>query len=174
MRHWWTIPAAAFLFVLPALACGGGTPTAAVQRGGAATQPAATTAAQPAPAKVGDTVTHNGVAVTLHAVEDPSPPGQTFKPAAGSRWVALDVTIKDVDTKEHPYNPLYAKLKTADNREANTTIGGKEPGMKSGTLAAGEAARGWLTFELPQDAQAASFEYAPIDFSGTRIVFALR
>jgi hypothetical protein len=170
MRHWWVIPAAAFLFVLPALACGGESPTPVVQRG----QPAAaTTASQPPPAKVGDTVTHNGVALTVHAVQDPAPAG-ALPPDAGNRRVALDVGIRNVDGKEHPYNPLYAKLKTADDREARTAFSGPQPALQSGTLAPGDGVRGWLAFDVPQGAQLATFSYEPIDFSGTRIVVDLR
>jgi hypothetical protein len=46
MRHWWTIPAAAFLFILPALACGSATPTS---RAGGGAQAKPTDTPKPAP-----------------------------------------------------------------------------------------------------------------------------
>jgi hypothetical protein len=171
--RWWMIPAVVSLLALPALACGGGTATATIRRATAAPTVAPSPTAPPAIGRVGDTVTHRGVALTLHEVYDPATP-RIARPRTGMRYVALDITIRNVDTTAHPYNPLYAKVKLADDREGEPAIGETQPALQSGNLAPGEAVRGWVTFSVPADGQLTALVYEPIDLSGVRIVFALR
>jgi hypothetical protein len=148
---------------------GGGSATPTVNIG--ATLPATATVI---PARrVGETATQRGVAVTLHEVYDPATP-RGVRPKVGMRYASLDVSIRSADGGEHPYNPLYARIRTTDGREARATYGETQPEMQSGTLAPGETVRGWLTFEIPSDAQLATFVYEPIDLSGVRITFDLR
>lgn len=180
------------LFIVPALACGAGTPTPKVSSG-ATSAPAAvsstsaapaataapkatntTAAAAPARAKIGDKTDLKNYSLIVHSMEDPTPGGQFFKPKAGFRWIALDVTITAAQN-EVAYNPFYAKLKLADNTEVSTTIGGKEPDLQSGKLTAGDSVRGWLTFEIPESAQPAQFIYEIISFgSGGRVTVDLK
>jgi hypothetical protein len=113
--------------------------------------------------------------MTLHALKDPVPGQQFLKPAAGKRWVAVDVTITNTAQEEVPYNPFYFKVKAADNTEVNITIGGQEPGLKSGKLAPGDSVRGWVTFEMPEGVEPASMTYEIISLGNTgRIVFDLQ
>lgn len=137
-------------------------------------QPTAT-AAPAAPAKVGDTATTRNYTMTLHALQNPATATGPLPPPEGKKRVALDVTITNTSGQEVAYNPFYAKLRLADNTEANVTFGGVEPALQSGKLGTGEAARGWLTFDIPTDAQPATFVYEIITFgSGGRITFNLR
>lgn len=123
--------------------------------------------------KVGDTITLKNYTITLHAKQDPAT--GAIPAAAGKRYVAYDVTITAVGA-EVAYNPLYAKLKMADNTEANIGFGGPSPALQSGKLAAGESARGWLAFEIATDAQPATLSYEILVFgsSGGKPVFDVR
>lgn len=163
------------LFVLPALACGSGNPTPVVQPGGA-NQPAATApAASAAPAsvgKVGDTVSLKSYSVALHGKQDPAT--STIPAPSGQRLVAYDLEITAL-ADNVAYNPLYGKLKLADNTEVSTSLFGPEPSLKSGTLAKGESARGWLTFAVPAGAQPATLSYQILTFGNEgRIQFDVR
>lgn len=159
------LPFAAFLlFLLPALACGSTTPTPKVQPGGGAL-PSTAPAASAAPAnvgKVGDTVTLKSYSISLHAKQDPAT--ATIPAPSGQRLVAFDLTITAL-ADNVAYNPLYGKLKLADNTEVNSTLFGPDPSLKSGTLAKGESARGWLTFALPAAGQPATLSYQILSFT---------
>lgn len=163
------------LFVLPALACGStAKPTPQVRPGGGA-QPtlAATVAAAPAGVgKVGDTVTLKDYALSLHAKQDPA--SAALPAPSGQRYVAYDVTITAI-SGEVAYNPLYGKLKMADNTEANTGFVGPTPALQSGKLAKGESARGWLAFTIPAGAQPVTLSYEILQFgSGGKVQFDVR
>lgn len=180
---------------------GGGSTVATATQGGttvaaAASQPTATTAQakavptekpaaptptpKPAPSaapatvgKIGDTVTVKTFSLTVHAKKDPAT--GAIPAGSGKRYVAYDVTITAIGN-DISYNPLYAKLKMADNTEANIGFGGPDPSLQSGKLAAGESARGWLAFEIAADAQPAtlSYEILVLGSSGGKPVFDVR
>lgn len=167
------IPLVGLLFILPALACGAGSSTPRVSQGGA-TQP--TSAAAPSVTasvgKVGDTVSLQNYSVSLHAKADPAT--GAFPAPSGKRYVAFDVTITAL-ADQVAYNPLYGKLKLADNTEVNGTIGGPDPSLKSGTLPKGDSARGWIAFVVDANAQPVIFSYAIIAVgSGGAIQFDVR
>jgi hypothetical protein len=160
------LPFAAFLlFLLPALACGSGTPTPKVSSGGGVLPTGTTVPAAPAASvgKVGDTVSLKSYAVSLHAKQDPAT--ATIPAPSGKRLVAFDLTITAL-ADNVAYNPLYATLKLADNTEASTSFFGPDPSLKSGTLAKGESARGWLAFEVATGAQPATLSYQILTFGG--------
>lgn len=127
----------------------------------------------PATGKVGEQMAGQGYVMTVHQVQDPVPPQRYLQPEAGFRWIAVDVTIQNTGNAPLSYNPFYAKLKTADNREYNATLSAAEPGLQSGEQAPGETTRGWITFAIPVDAQLATLSYDPA-FGRNRVQFDLR
>lgn len=168
------VPLVGLLFILPALACGSTAPTARVSQGASAPPSGAVpTATIPASiGKVGDTATLQNYSVTLHAKADPAT--GAFPAASGKRYIAYDVTITAL-ADQVAYNGLYGKLKLADNTEVGSTIGGPDPSLKSGTLAKGESARGWLAFVVDAGAQPATLTYEIIAVgSGGRAQFDVR
>jgi hypothetical protein len=124
-------------------------------------------------AKLGEQATGQGFALTVHEVRDPVPPQRYRQPKEGTRWIAVDVTVRNIGTAELSYNPFYAKLKAADNREYSATVGVAEPDLGAGKQQPGDATRGWITFELPADTQPALLVYTP-DFGRNRVQFDLR
>jgi hypothetical protein len=66
-------------------------------------------------------------------------------------YLVLDVTVVGTAGKLS-YNPFYFKAKAADGSEYDTSVGsdGYFPALQSGDLAAGERARGLVTFDVPK------------------------
>lgn len=156
------VPFAVFLlFLLPALACGSTSPTPKVQPGGAAL-PTGTTAPPASLGKVGDTVSLKSYSIALHAKQDPAT--GALPASSGQRLVAYDLTITAL-ADNVAYNPLYGKLKMADNTEVGTSFTGPTPALQSGTLAKGEGARGWLAFAVPAGAQPTTLSYQILAFT---------
>lgn len=123
--------------------------------------------------KVGQTANGATIAVTLHEVLDPAPPGDYLKPKPGFRWVAVDISIQNTGTKPGSYNPFFAKVRTSDNREHSVAFGGVEPDLgSSNDQPPGDTVRGWITFEVPTDATVTQLIYD--GFGGNRIAFDLR
>lgn len=180
------IPAAA---VLVLASCSKSTPTVnttplanpptTVTSSTTANAPAKTTAAA-APvkkAKVGDTIeftdhdTH--LQLTLVKLVDPVKSTNEFMtPAAGSRYVAVQLRIVNVGSKAFSDDPMAGtKAKDADGQvfdasfsPADTTVGQR---MSSDlTLAPGEKGLGVMTFEVPTAVKLVTVEYAANSFGG--------
>lgn len=94
-------------------------------------------------------ITLNGVLYRLNAVMDPEPPG-FFKPAAGRRTVALNVTVT-AGEKPLAYGFTQFRLLDADGKEYTWSLGNNEPKFEQGTLQPGESKSGWMAFALPLD-----------------------
>lgn len=131
-------------------------PTAAATRNAA-------TATNPARAKVGEKVAVQGMTVTVNEVRDPAQPTSVSKPKEGNRFVAIDVTIENTDTKPVNYNALYATMKDTEGRQYETTFTDvASPALSAGNNSPGDKIRGWVVFEVPTDAKLATFKYEPL------------
>lgn len=125
--------------------------------GGSAPAPSAA----PTPTTGERTGTSAAVTVIIHAIEDNVPGDDIFKPKAGYRWVAIDASVQNISGKNLPYNALYGKLQTTDNREWDQPIGGKKPDFNYGTQQPNQTTRGWFTFEVAIGAEPMTFTYDP-------------
>lgn len=125
--------------------------------------------------KVGERVISRGLAVTIAQVIDPLPRGQYNTPKPGFRWVAFDVIVENAGSSPLDYNPYFARLKTVDNREYTFGISSPDlkPLLQYGTHQPGESSRGWIGFEIQEDAQLASLSYTP-GGSNPRVIIDLR
>jgi hypothetical protein len=127
-------------------------------------------------AKLGETVTQKDMALTVWKVDDPAPANnEAAQPAAGTRWVALDIQVQNLGARPHDYDlTLYALIRATDNYEYRALkLGVVQPAITPVQVAAGSSQRGWLTFQLPQDKRPDYFRYAPSDGSGVRITVSL-
>jgi len=149
---------------------------------GAAAPAQTTSVAAPLP-KVRERGESKAFAAFAHEVVDNAPPLKfstgrccLAEPKAGNRWVALDISIEDSGTGEVSINSLYAKIKTADNREyVAITSGSFEPNLALAKLQPGDVTRGWLFFEIPTGAAISTFTYAPSgEASGSRVTIDLK
>jgi hypothetical protein len=149
----------AALFCLSLLLGSCGIPSAPVPASAPLAVPAAPVLPTPVPVigGVGDVVTAAEYTVTLHEVQDPLLDEAGSE--VGTRLVTLDLTVTAL-VDDLAYSPFCGTLLLTDSTVATARTYGPEPSLASGVLAAGESARGWLTFEVYIDAEIAFFSYA--------------
>jgi hypothetical protein len=130
--------------------------------------PAPTATPMPAPklGQVGQPMEAGGVAVTVNKVSRADAIGELWKPAEGSVYLVVDVTIATVSRDEAPYNPMYLKVKDADGFEYATAISAPDPTLKSGTCVKGEKVRGNVAFEVKSGASGFVLTYEPLVILG--------
>jgi len=79
----------------------------------------------------------------------------------------FDTTTTYVERDEEaPHNPMYFSVKDAEGFEYNTSLASKDPSLKSGNLAKGDKARGFVCFEVSKEAKGFVVEYEPIVILG--------
>ncbi|MFF1300239.1 MULTISPECIES: DUF4352 domain-containing protein [unclassified Streptomyces] len=151
-----------------------------------ATDPPATTArTQPSPtsetpsptpsrstsASVGDTLDLTGVddgealAVTLVKVTDPAHAENAYSsPDAGKRFVAVQFRLKNTGTAVYSDSPSNgARIVDTQGQQFDSTYEDTAagPGFPSSvTLAPGDSALGFITFEVPADSRIAKVQFA--------------
>ncbi|MGB0384162.1 MAG: DUF4352 domain-containing protein [Ardenticatenaceae bacterium] len=154
-------------------------PTAPVQP--TATQPPAPTAqptptAPPAPeptapptsanlnppgfANLGDLVEGGGYSLAAIRVEDPTTPSQFYKPKAGTKLIAVEVIVGNVNGKEHLAS--YIKFTVIDSN--GSLYDAKEGGGRDGQLILkrlemGDRVKGWVSFEIPENSIPVGVKY---------------
>lgn len=79
----------------------------------------------------------------------------------GVRKVSVEVELTASGTAEVPSNPFYAQLADADGRQFESTLAGCSPLLEATRLSAGQSARGWITFDVPQSSVPHSLVYQP-------------
>ncbi|MEP6872590.1 MAG: DUF4352 domain-containing protein [Anaerolineaceae bacterium] len=91
----------------------------------------------------------DGASYRVNAIADPEPAG-FFKPAAGKRTVALNVTVTAGD-KTLAYGFTQFRLIDAQAKEYTWALGNNEPKFEQGTLQPGQSKSGWMAFAVPAD-----------------------
>jgi hypothetical protein len=151
MRHWWVIPAAAFLFILPALACGSGTPTPKGASGAT-------------PHRIGETVTVKNWAVTVQA---PERPGKELvwsnvgnKSAAAGTWLIVPVDLRNTGGQNFGVNTFDFELRDGAGAIYNVSsdVGAygyaeyKQGAPLGGQVPPGVTVRSYAIFDINPDA----------------------
>jgi Domain of unknown function (DUF4352) len=91
----------------------------------------------------------------------PCPIPYYFAPQAGNIKLGVEVKITATSQKQVPVNPVYAKLTDSAGYGYTSTFGGCSPELKSLTLAPGQTASGWITFEIPETSVGLVLTYSP-------------
>jgi len=126
-----------------------------LQAGGAGGRPAnVTPATAPAPTTVyniGDTAKTGDFEVTVYGFNNPQTTANQFdKPAAGNRYVSVDVQIANEGSKQETFSSLIGfHLVDGANRQYDVRITTVEPKAPEGQIPAGGAIRGVAVFEVP-------------------------
>lgn len=125
--------------------------------GGGDGPPASNDEPQPVPTPgagptVGTPVEAGGSRYTVHSVEDPAKAGEYFGPDPGKRWVVIEVTQEATD-KQVSGSPFNFTVQDKDGFIYDFDFGEKEPEFSSRELAPGQRQRGFITFEVPEDAE---------------------
>lgn len=84
-----------------------------------------------------------------------------FRPAAGRIKLGLEVLIEARGFREVPSNPFLATLRDAEGRDYQADLAGCTPTLRADRLTQKQTARGFITFDVPQDATGLIMTYAP-------------
>jgi len=114
----------------------------------ATTTVAPTTTAAAAPG-VGSTQTVNGGATVQLIAFGPDTGNGILNPPAGSSLVSATVQGCASSSSSESFNPLYFKLKMADNTTSNAALGEIDGQIDSSDQAPGSCVRGKVGFEVP-------------------------
>jgi len=101
---------------------------------------------------VGTVVEAGGSRYTVHSIQDPAPAGEYFGPDPGKRWVVVEVTQEALD-KQDSGSPFDFTVQDKDGFIYDFDFGEKEPEFQSRELGPGQRQRGFITFEVPEDAE---------------------
>ena len=139
---------------------------------GTATVTPADGAAEPnAKPRIGDTSEIKGSKYTVNEVRDNLPASRIGGPKPGMRWMAVDITQESVSSNE-PFNLFYLSVQDAKafRYSPGLVFEAPEPGFSSGELQPGEKVRGWVSFEIPIDAEIVAVLAQPEPIGGTVVI----
>lgn len=100
---------------------------------------------------------------------------QFEKPDEGKKWFAVEFQLKN-NGKESESISTIIQFKLKDNTNAQYDVGfttQPEPKFPDGELAAGDTARGWITFEIPPASAGLKFIFDAEVFGGGRVTWDL-
>jgi hypothetical protein len=106
---------------------------------------------------VGDTAKTGDFEVTVFGFTDPQPSGNEFlEPSPGMRFVSVDVQITNPDSKDQQLFSSLLGFHLLDDQNfqygEDLMDAGLTPGAPDGEIAAGQSIRGFVAFEVPEDA----------------------
>ena len=103
----------------------------------------------------------SGYAMKVLAVEDPGKASASYKAGADTRMVAVQVEFTNVSSNDKmlvdAVNALVTDVKKVDY--VAVPVASHEAGVKTGELAKGEKASGWVSFTVPKDTKLKSITY---------------
>jgi Domain of unknown function (DUF4352) len=98
-----------------------------------------------------------------------------LQPPAGVRRLGVEVAIEATTETKVPVNPFYALISDRNGERFEATLAGCAPVLAAAQISQGESARGWISFDVPQEMLGARLSYAPAVIGAGRpeVVFAL-
>jgi Domain of unknown function (DUF4352) len=101
------------------------------------------------------------ITVSLLEIQDPGHPANDTEPDDGMRWVGVRLRIENTGDHDYDETPSStARLVDSEGDEYEGLVGWIEPDLDDFiTLAPGEVAEGFLTFEVPERATVAAFQF---------------
>lgn len=119
----------------------------------AAAPPTATPASVPAPttapAASGNSLTYQGLTVTVLKIERGwKSSNQFIKPHDGNEFITFDVRADNATSDQIQLNPASFKVATEDGARWDRSSA-RDPSLPSGAVIPGTPMRGWVTFEVP-------------------------
>lgn len=134
----------------------------------------------PAPTKtfnVGDVATAKDYTLKVLNVKECKPKGFTTKAKKGNIFLGAEVLIESTAADTFLASPAQAKIVDSQGIATNYHYLYKstcEPRLDSATqLQKGEKATGWITFEIPKDANGLKLSYTPSRYKGQTVKFDL-
>lgn len=119
--------------------------------------------------KIGETVDAGEVKVTVRAFEDPAQTSPR-EPGNGKRFVAIDVVVEGV-RGDPSVGAFDFSVQDRDGYVYPSSFGEREPALQMTQLAPGRQVRGWVTFEVPENAEIVAV-YADVAFPDPEVLVA--
>lgn len=113
---------------------------------------------------LGDLIESEGYSLVAETVEDPASPGMLYTPTEGAKLVAIQIVVGNVSGEVVTVNSLNATLVDTDGYLYTAELGGRDEQIDLIDLNPGERARGWVSFEIPEDATPESIIYLVTGF----------
>jgi Domain of unknown function (DUF4352) len=103
---------------------------------------------------VGETAHTADLDVTVLQAQDPFQPANELEgPQAGNRFVAVEAEMTNATDELITWSSAVgAELTDSENRPYTVALAGTDLPQLDGDVPAGGARRGWIVFEVPQDA----------------------
>lgn len=126
--------------------------------------------------KTGDVVKKGDFEAAVLSVNgDIKSNNQFEKPEEGKKWFAVEFQLKNNGKESESVSTLIQfKLKDSTNAQYDIAFASNpEPKFPDGELAAGDTARGWITFEIPPNSTGLKFIFDAEVFGGGRVTWDL-
>ncbi len=114
---------------------------------------------------LGNTVEQYGYSLSSAAVEDPTTSGMFYEAKKGYKLVAVEIVVGNVSGETLSVNPLDTILVDSNGFVYKPTLAGRDRRLTAVHLNTGEKVKGWVAFEIPEDAIPASIKYLVETFS---------
>lgn len=111
------------------------------------------------PGALGELVEGDGYSLMAEVVEDPTTPGILYTAVPGRKLVAVQIVVGNVSGEMVTVNSLNTVLFDTDGFAYTSELAGRDGELELVDLNPGEQVRGWVAFELPEDASPASIKY---------------
>lgn len=112
---------------------------------------------------INDKVKLDDYVVMVADIEDPYVETNEFlQPDEGNRYVAVEVVYENqTDDESLDYNVYDWTLYDSEGYSYDPSFAAKDPDLGSGNVNAGDKVRGWITFEVGEDAEDFKIQFAP-------------
>jgi hypothetical protein len=84
-----------------------------------------------------------------------------FQPPPGVEKLGVELTVSGLSQVQVPVNPFYATLRAEGGARFEATLLGCTPQLEARRVTAGQSVTGWITFDVPEGAEALEFVYSP-------------
>lgn len=123
--------------------------------------------------KVGDKIKLGDYYLTVNGFEDYVDENPFIQPEEGNKFFIVDVTIENNGAEPKSYNELDFEIQDSVSYIYDSYLSLKEPSLQSGDLQPGRNVRGWITFEIPKNAQGLELIYQPDWWDAGQIIVKL-
>ena len=124
--------------------------------------------------KAGEKIIAEDYILTVISVEKTKQISPAINASEGKAFLSVEMIIESKNKTGIDINSSYTRVKDSKDYEYNSSLNGKEPTLKSQTnLPLGEKVRGWVTFEIPEDAKDFTLIYQTLIPTRTRISIVL-
>lgn len=109
--------------------------------------------------KLGDEVEASGYSLSAQTVEDPTDAGPLYQATSGTKLIGVEIVVGNVSGEQITLNPLNAVLVDSNGFVYQAELAGRDGQLELVDLNTGEKGKGWVAFEIPDDAVPESIKY---------------